>query len=142
MACNCAPGTGPICTCVLQSGDGVVIYGSGSSQDPYVIEANGNVGDAIQFVDSATVTWEVSGSGVGTDPFLVTADAGGNVDFDGGVTGNVLTKKSDGSWGPGPATQAPVGAVVSDEGLVGDGSGPNPLRVRIPTYAAARALQS
>lgn len=167
MACQCDS----VCTCVLQSGNNTVIYGSGSASDPYVVEAVGSATGAVAVQDTLSVDMTMTGGGTTTDPYVISANvaagsmAGGQTEtvqvtvsgnnpalitavlrnvqnWTGGATGYVLTKQANGNWAPAPGVTAGPGLLVVGEGLVGDGSVGNPLKVRIPTYADARALQS
>lgn len=167
MACQCDS----VCTCILQSGENTVIYGSGSVADPYVVETVPTATDAIEVLDTPSVDMTMTGGGTQSDPYVISAAvaagsvAGGSTatiqvtvtgsnpalitailrnveNWTGGSTGHVLTKQANGNWAPAPGVTAAPGAVVVGEGLVGDGSVGNPLKVRIPDYAAARALQS
>lgn len=160
-----------VCTCVLQSGANTTVYGSGSASDPYVIETTPTATDAIRVVDTASVDMSMSGGGTQADPYVISAAvaagsmAGGQTEtiqvtvsgsnpalitavlrnvqnWTGGAAGHVLTKQANGNWAPSPGITAGPGLLVVGEGLVGDGSAGNPLQVRIPTYADARALQS
>jgi hypothetical protein len=160
MACGCDSKMG--CTCALQGGQGIVVSGSGSSGDPFIIDStieqvgvadtasldltktggivSGKVSLAplLGIADTASIDLTLAGSGVEASPYVLSGAVKG-VDFT-GATGSVLTKKPDGTWGPGPATQAPAGAVVSANGIVGDGSGGSPVRLNLRTYAQWEAM--
>lgn len=157
------------CTCVLQSGENTVIYGSGSAADPYVVETVPTATGAIGVLDTASVDMTMTGTGTQADPYVVSsavkagAVQGGQTEtvtvtvtgsnpalitavlrnvenWTGGSVGNVLTKQANGNWGPAPGVTAGPGLIATGPGLSGDGSVGNPLRVLIPTYADARAV--
>ena len=161
MSCGCDSNMG--CDCTLQAGSGIQVTGLGTAGDPFVIvNSRPQVGIAdtpsldltrtgdiisgtvrlapvLRVADTDTVDLTLAGVGIEASPFTLSAAMKG-VTLSGGATGNVLTKKPDGSWGPGPATQAPVGAVVTANGVRGDGSGPNPVRLSARTYAEWEAV--
>lgn len=161
MACGCDAKLG--CTCQLTGGAGIVVSGLGSSGDPFVVastivqtgvedtpsidmslvdnKVSGQVrlAPVLGVADTPTVDLTLTGAGTEASPFVLTGDITGIV-LEPSVSGDVLTRKPDGSWGPGPATQAPAGAVTSANGLSGDGSGPDPVRITAQTYADWEAV--
>lgn len=69
--CGCAGGS---CGCLIEAGEGIVVSGLGTATNPYVITSSlGNLGEVLDFVDSASVNFTVTGSGQGIDPMTVTA---------------------------------------------------------------------
>lgn len=161
MACGCDSKMG--CECILQGGDGISVAGIGTAGDPFVITnsrvqlgvadtpsldltvagslISGKVRLAAVFsvADTPTVDLTLAGAGTEASPFVLSAAMKGVI-LTGGSTGNVLTQKPDGSWGPGPATQAPTGSVSTANGLKGDGSGASPVRIGARTYAEWEAI--
>jgi hypothetical protein len=151
------------CECILQGGDGISVSGIGTAGDPFVITnarqqlgvsdtpsldltvagslISGKVRLAAVFsvADTTTVDMTLAGAGTEASPFVLSAAMKGVV-LTGGATGNVLTQKPDGTWGPGPATQAPLGSVSTANGVKGDGSGANPVRIGARTYAQWEAI--
>lgn len=161
MACGCDSNMG--CDCTLQGGSGIQVTGLGTAGDPFVITnsrpelgvqdtpsldltrsgtiISGTVrlAPVLGVADTPTVDLTLAGGGTEVSPFVLSAAMKGVV-LDGGATGNVLTQKPDGSWGPGPATQAPLGSVSTANGVRGDGSGGNPVRLSARTYAEWEAI--
>jgi hypothetical protein len=151
------------CECVLMSGDGITVSGIGTAGDPFIITnsrqqlgvtdtpsldltvagslISGKVqlAPVLKVADTPTVDLTLAGGGTEAVPFTLSAAIKGVV-LEGGATGSVLTQKPDGSWGPGPATQAPLGAVSTANGVKGDGSGGNPVRISARTYAEWEAI--
>jgi hypothetical protein len=148
---------------MLLGGDGITVTGIGTAGDPFIITNSRQqlgvqdtpsldlsvVGSLItgkvqlapvlKVADTSTVDLTLAGGGTEAVPFTLSAAMKGVV-LDGGATGNVLTQKPDGTWGPGPATQAPLGAVATANGVKGDGSGGDPVRISARTYAEWEAI--
>jgi hypothetical protein len=161
MACGCDSKMG--CECILQGGDGISVSGIGTAGDPFIITnsrvqlgvadtpsldltvagslVSGKVRLAplLGVADTQTVDMTLAGGGTEASPFVLSAAIKGLI-LSGGSTGSVLTQKPDGTWGPGPATQAPLGAVSTANGVKGDGSGGNPVRIGARTYAEWEAI--
>lgn len=161
MACGCDSKMG--CECMLQGGDGITVAGIGTAGDPFVITnsrqqlgvadtpsldltvagslISGKVrlAPVLGVADTPTVDMTLAGGGTEASPFTLSAAMKG-VSLSGGATGNVLTQKPDGTWGPGPATQAPLGSASTANGVKGDGSGANPIRLSARTYAEWEAV--
>jgi len=148
---------------MLQGGDGISVAGIGTAGDPFVITnsrqqlgvqdtpsldltvagslISGKVrlAPVLGVADTGTVDMRIDGGGTEASPFVLSATMKGVV-LEPSTPGQVLTRKPDGSWGPGEATQAPVGAVQTANGLHGDGSGANPVRICARTYADWEAV--
>lgn len=126
--CGCS---GASCSCVVTGQGGIAVTGAGSAANPYVITSDINLG--IQ--DSQTVNLSLSGDGSDANPWLIQADATVHlddlVDVDATVmtAGYVLARQGDGSFTLVPPSSAPVGAITVGNGLQGDGSAGNALRV-------------
>jgi hypothetical protein len=74
MARNCGCG-GASCGCNVEAGDGILVNGIGTAEDPFVITAEiGNLGLAISFQDTTTINFSTTGTGTVSDPMTVTAD--------------------------------------------------------------------
>lgn len=121
------------CSCVIVAGENITVTGVGSNAKPYQIDAKA-LTTAIEAADSPSVDLTLVGQGTPEDPYILTAEA--TVALQG------LTDVESGSpeVGEGPiwnGTQfvysvpsvAP-GQVSAGDGLLGDGSALNPLRVR------------
>ena len=161
MACGCSSDMG--CDCTLQAGSGIQIVGLGTAGEPFVITnsrpttgvadtpsldltlANTIISGMVRLaplfsvVDTPTLRLVLNGAGTESSPFVLSGALAGIV-LEPAANGDVMTRKPDGSWGPGPATQAPAGAVTSANGLSGDGSGGNPVRISAMTYADFEAV--
>lgn len=161
MSCGCDTKMG--CECAVRAGNGITVTGIGTSGDPFIItNSQPQVGVAdtpsldlsianntltgkvrlapvLKIADTASVDMSLAGVGDEVSPFTLSAVIKGMI-LTGGVTGNVMTQKPDGSWGPGPSTQAPLGAVSTANGIKGDGSGGNPVRMSARTYAEWEAV--
>lgn len=161
MACGCDSNMG--CDCTLQAGSGIQVTGLGTAGDPFiitnsrpqiavadspsvdltrtgdVITAQVRLDPVLDVADSATVDMTLNGLGTEASPFVMSAAIKGMV-LEPSTTGQVMTRKPDGSWGPGPATQAPSGSVSTSNGLQGDGSGGSPVRISARTYAQWEAV--
>jgi hypothetical protein len=135
----------------------------GTSGDPYVVaNTRGNMGvidtpsldlsvaansisgqvrlaPLLSVADTPSVDLTLAGGGTEASPFVLSGKVNG-ITLEPSTTGQVLTKKPDGTWGPGAATQAPAGSVSVSNGLFGDGSGGNPVRIRSRTYAEWEAV--
>jgi len=126
--CGCA---GASCSCAIQGQGGVIVTGSGSISNPYIITSDVEVG--VQ--DTNTINMTKTGDGSDANPYLFQADA--TIELDelidvttlGALTGYVLARQSDGTYAFVPASTAPVGSINVGDGLQGDGSAGNKLRV-------------
>lgn len=126
--CGCS---GATCSCVIQGQGGINVTGAGSVANPYVLTSDINLG--IQ--DSQTVNLSLTGDGSDANPWVLQADATMHlddlVDVDATVmtNGYVVARQSDGTFALVPPTTAAVGAITVGNGLQGDGSAGNALRV-------------
>lgn len=98
----------------------------------------GGAGGGMTFADTPEVDFTTAGTGTIADPIVVTATLP-LVDFTGGNPGDVLTQQADGTFYPGPPTQAPAGSVATGFGISGDGTGANPFRINLCTYDELKA---
>ncbi|HET9666655.1 MAG TPA: hypothetical protein VFP09_07865 [Desertimonas sp.] len=124
----------------------LTLSGDGTNANPYLLSAEvvglpgpdeGGV-DAIQFTDTPEIDFTVTGMGSEADPIVVSATLP-LIDFTGGNPGDVLTMDANGSFYPGPPTQAPVGQVAVGFGISGDGTGANPFRINLCNYDELKA---
>lgn len=130
--CGCA---GTSCSCVLQGGNGIVVDGAGTETNPYIISGGaGGGGGVLTVQDTQTVDLSLLGSGTVLNPYVLSANATLDLDDLNDVTatdpvdGYVLAWNGT-TWQPIPPTTAPVGAIAVGDGLLGDGSGGDPLRL-------------
>ena len=125
---------GNTCACQIIGEGGVTIEGSGQPSDPFIINADTYHTDSNngQFVVDAT------GTGTSANPYAMEVnyaptarlDDIPNVDTPTPQNGQVLTWDSTTqTWKASPPAVAPVGAVVHDLSLTGDGSAGAPLGV-------------
>ena len=130
MAC-CGGGS----SVVITGGEDVIVTGSGTVNDPYVI--SGNIDVVLQAKDTPTVTLDLTGTGNANDPFVLSAIATVSVNDLTNVndpTPPVLndTLLFDGTnWTYGPAASVPAGSIHTGPGLAGDGTIALPLKVRV-----------
>ena len=122
------------CNCVLLDGDRTVATGSGTSADPYRVDALRQ--GVIQVVDTPTIDLHMTGTGIGATPYVLQADAHlllGELDNVSGTSptvGQVLAW--DGTqWGPVPPVTATPGLVNTSGCLSGDGSSTTPLLLNL-----------
>jgi hypothetical protein len=126
--CGCS---GASCACFITGGGGIDITGSGSSSSPYLITADLNL--AVN--DTSTVNLTLSGDGSDANPWRLQADATVTLDQLTDVstavatTGYVLARQGDGTFALVPPSTAPAGALSIGDGLTGDASAGNKLRV-------------
>lgn len=132
--CNCS---GSTCSCKLQEGNGIAISGSGSTTDPYVIDATGNIEGTVRFISTPTVEFNVTGQGSSASPFQVQANAVVDMaeladvqDPTGPQEGEVPVWTTD-HWEFKTPASAPPGAVNVGQGLTGDGSAGAPLTASV-----------
>ena len=120
---------------VITGGDDVIVTGSGTINDPYVI--SGNIEVVLQAKDTTTVTLDLTGTGNPNDPFILSAiatlkvnDLIDVVDPTPAVLNDTLL--FDGTnWTYGPAASVPAGSIHTGAGLTGDGTIALPLKVRV-----------
>lgn len=124
-----------VCACVITAGDGLLVTGSGTSNDPYVVQSKYE-GTVVQGQDTATLNVTVTGSGPASDPYVVSGDvtmpmsALTDVAAQSPADGDTLVWLVD-HWESQPPSTVPPGAVSTAQGLSGDGSQSNPLGVRV-----------
>lgn len=137
--CGCS---GDVCSCKIQAGTGIVVNGSGSANDPYVISMPS--GGTIQVSDTSSVNLTLLGSGSPGDPYILSATVDS---FEFGGPGNDIANAATGSitngyvpiwnnttqkWTPGPAATATPGALnVASSSFSGDGSSGSQLSVKL-----------
>jgi hypothetical protein len=126
--CGCS---GASCSCFIIGQGGVTVTGAGSQSNQYVISSDINV----DVLDTSTVNMSKTGDGSPANPWTfssvatVTLDQLTDVDTVGGATGYVLARNAGGTYGLVPASTAPVGTVNVGDGLQGDASAGNKLRI-------------
>lgn len=69
--CGCS---GSACGCKIVAGHGVEVRGTGSNDNPYIIDAYPL---SITVQDSSTIDLTLTGTGVTGDPFVISADIAG-----------------------------------------------------------------
>lgn len=86
MARRCGCG-GSACGCLIEVGQGLTIFGIGTSDDPYVINTDlSQLSQVLSVQDTPTVNLTLTGSGSIVDPMVLTAVAT-PVPFPGYITG-------------------------------------------------------
>ena len=121
----------------ITGGVGIVVGGSGTISDPYVVERSG---DDVLIVgqDTPTVTLTVVGSGLPGDPFIISAVASmrlqdlSDVNDPGGPgIGDVPVWGATGWQFAPPPVVAPGAVNTIPGGLVGDGSFGDPMGINV-----------
>jgi len=137
MARNCCGGSLG-CGCKVSAGDGILISGSGTASDPFVITSE-VTSFAAAFVtqDTTTVDLTLTGSGTDSDPFLLRADADIAMtqlsDWDdpaGPAVGDVPVWNGL-AWEAAAPPTVPPGAVTANTGITGDGTVITPLKIAV-----------
>lgn len=133
---------GGACSCLIQGGDGIIVSGAGTRQNPYIVRMdNPGLSESLRVQDTDSVNLTLLGQGTPTDPFILSALATVRLtqlvdiqDPEGGpVAGEVPTFVGSGVSGhfefktPPPA---PAGSVNVSQGLGGTGSALDPIYVR------------
>jgi hypothetical protein len=134
---RCCGSTGT-CSCKIEAGQNILLRGTGTSQDPFVVEAD----VALEVEDNDQFDIGLGGNGSREFPWLVevryapSATLNGLPDVD-----NVEPEERDNGYVVGwnaarglyelqPPTTAAVGTVLTDGSLAGDGSSGAALQVR------------
>jgi len=127
------------CSCLIQSGDGIVVTGSGTQSAPYVVALDTSTfNPSLTVNDSPTVNLTLTGSGIPGDPYLLRADASIAVadltDVNAGTpnAGDVLTWDiPTQEWVAAPAPANPSGSVNVGAGLSGTGAVATPIELEV-----------
>lgn len=126
---------GSTCACKMEAGTHMVITGTGSAQDPFILSSDVDL--TVQ--DNTTFDMSLSGSGTTVDPWILSVAFAGTAQLDdlpdvsdtAPTNGQVLAWNSSTQlWEPTAPTTAPTGAVNHDTSLDGDGSPGDPLQVQ------------
>jgi hypothetical protein len=129
--CGCE---GTSCSCLITAGTGVAVSGSGSTSQPYQISADAG---KLGVVDTATVNLTLTGTGQAASPYSLKGDATvrvadlTDVDHTAAPTNGQVLSWNGTKWIPAPAVTATPGAVRVTGCLIGDGSVPTPLNVKV-----------
>lgn len=129
--CGCASSS---CSCVVTGAGGVVVSGSGSAENPYVIN-----GANFGVLDSPTVDLTLSGDGTILNPFKISAAANltldqlADVNATAPTAGYVLTYVTSpvAEWRAAVPQSGIPGATLHDSTLIGDGTPSSALGVKI-----------
>lgn len=131
------------CNCKLAAGPGIQISGSGTSANPYVVKTDApGLAESFQVNDTESVNLTLRGSGTPNDPFILQGDATIRLtaladvdDPEGGpAVGEVPTwvgVGGAGHWEFKVPPPSPAGAVNVSTGLIGVGSAPDPIKIRM-----------
>lgn len=127
--CNC----GDICSCLILGEEGIEVAGDGSPANPYVISTTRSAIE-VQGANSATASTLVTGDGSGSDPYVISTD----VRMESLLLSDVQGDPDPGDtwvwtgdhWEFGPPPVAPAGSVNVGDGIAGQGSVEDPIRVR------------
>lgn len=129
---NCCGGAS--CACVLTEGDHIVITGSGTSQDPFIVTADLD----LAVVDNTVFNLTLSGAGTVASPWVLAVAFAATAKLD-DLPDVVITSVANAQvlgwdnatskWTNRAPTTAASGSVQHDTSLAGDGSGGSPLNV-------------
>lgn len=130
------------CNCSIQVGPGLTKSGTGSLDSPFIISLAGTVEDSLIVEDSSTIDLSLTGGGTPADAYRLTArakvrvvdltdvfdpegapNAGDTLVF---VTSGVETPR----WEFRPPPANPAGAVNVSDGITGQGTAGDPIRIR------------
>lgn len=132
---RCCGSTGT-CACKIIGGGNTVVTGMGTSQDPFVITNEAELG----VLDTKTFNLTLTGEGTNDNPWNLAVQLAGTAELsdlpDVGdaapVNGQVLGwSDADQAWVPQPATTAAAGDVLTGTSIEGDGSSGAPLDVTV-----------
>lgn len=132
--CGCA---GTTCSCKLRGEGGVTVTGAGTVTNPYVI----SMSLVLQTIDTPSLDFTLLGSGTSANPYVLSADITlelgelDGVETGGGSAGDVLALQPDGTFALVPPVTAAAGSVATGLSLEGDGSGGDPLSVRLSSLS-------
>lgn len=141
MAKGCC--SGDTCSCLIRSGNGITVSGSGSAIDPYIVTADlPDFSRSLTVRDTESVNMTILGSGVPSDPFILQAtsilklqELADVDDPQGGpAIGDVpvwVGSGDDGHFEFRTPPTAPAGAVNATNGIIGIGSVADPLEVSV-----------
>lgn len=122
----------------MQAADSTVtVIGDGTADNAYKISASQGY---VDVADTSTINMQLDGTGVTTDPYVISADLIArltdlaNVTTEGAAIGDVLAYQGSGEWAYQSPVTAPVGAVTVGSCLQGDGSGGSPLNVLLDIH--------
>lgn len=134
--CGCA---GQTCSCLIQGGEGVEVIGSGTVGDPYIINTQGSdIAGSIQFVDTDTIDFTVTGAGTEANPYQIRADATMSLDSLSDVdapapTENYVLAWNGTAWVPAPPNTVDPGTISTLEPITGDGTAGDPIALSLVT---------
>jgi hypothetical protein len=117
----------------VQGSGGVVVTGSGTTSNPYVISGGG----VVAVADTSTINLTLTGTGSPGSPYTISGvaevslDELTDVDVAAATTGQGIVKQADGQWRGATLPTAPPGVINVSGGIEGDGSGGNPLSIKL-----------
>lgn len=131
-----------VCSCLIHSGDGITVTGSGSPTDPYVVTANfPDFSQSLTVTDTNTLNLSLRGSGTPQDPFalqgdvvMALVDLSDVQDIGGPAAGDVplwVGSTATGHFEFGPPPANPAGSVNVSVGLSGTGAAATPIEVNV-----------
>src|SRR6187402_2237311 len=137
MAC-CGGGS----SVVIMGGESVIVTGSGTVSDPYII--SGDLEVVLQAADTTTVALDLTGRGSAGDPFVISGVATVKVNDLMDVNDPTPAQNGDALMFNGtdwvyqvPLPPVTPGAVNVGPGLEGDGTLATPLKVKVSNLVDA-----
>lgn len=126
---------GASCACKIEAGSQVIISGSGTSQDPFVV----SVDSGLAVADNTVFDMTLAGTGSDANPWTLSVAYAATAKLDdipdvfapAPTNAQVLGwNTTNNRWQPQNPTTAASGSVSHDNSLSGDGSGGAPLAVQ------------
>lgn len=130
---RCCGSTGT-CACKIVAGDRITVTGTGTAQDPFVVQNNG----ALNVESNETFALVLVGDGTRESPWTLAVNYAPSAELDDlpdvdastPTNGQVLAwDDARGMWAAAPPTVAAAGGVLTDTSIDGDGSTADALRV-------------
>jgi hypothetical protein len=126
-SCNCEN----TCSCIVRGNAPIQVTGTGTPADPYIIDVSATT--SILTADTETVTLSITGDGSPDDPYVLEATSTATLQSLTDVTDDAPQVGDTPTWNGTQfiyaAPSVAPGQVTSGDGLLGDGSAGNALRV-------------
>lgn len=139
---------GTSCSCTIEVGPGLIITGSGSLSNPYVVSLAGSIEDSLIVEDTPTMDLSLAGGGSPTDPYRLSGtpklrvqDLLDVIDPEGAPSeGDSIVFVTTGVETPRfefrPPPPSPPGSVNVGVGILGTGAVGDPIKLNLVSDAA------